>query len=214
MKVFIFGGHGKIALLLAQELVGKSVQVVSVIRNPEHEGDIIAVGAEPLVADLEQLDAAGIAALLTGADALVWSAGAGGGSPERTYAVDRDAAERSMDAAKIAGVARYVMVSYFGASTNHGVPEGDSFYAYAEAKAAADAYLRASELDWTILAPSALTNDNGSGNVDVHAIESGSVSRANVAFLAAAVLGDDATIGKTIRFNDGDEDVATALAGL
>ena len=36
---------------------------------------------------------------------------------------------------------RYVMVSYFGAGPDHGVPEGDSFFAYADAKTAADAAL-------------------------------------------------------------------------
>ena len=98
---------------------------------------------------------------------MVWSAGAGGGSPERTYAVDRDAAIRSMDAAAEAGVGRYVMVSYFGAGPDHGVPADNSFFAYAEAKAAADAYLRGTGLDWTILGPGALTDGPGNGLIDV-----------------------------------------------
>src|SRR5690554_304023 len=98
------------------------------------------------VVDVDVADAAAI----EGHDALVWSAGAGGGNPTRTYAVDRDAAIRSMDAAARAGVERYVMVSYIGSSPDHGVPENDSFFAYAEAKAAADDYLRRSDLAWTI----------------------------------------------------------------
>ena len=49
------------------------------------------------------------------------------------------------------------MVSYFGAGPDHGVPQDDPFFAYAEAKAAADAYLRASELAWTVLGPGRLT---------------------------------------------------------
>jgi hypothetical protein len=42
------------------------------------------------------------------------------GSPERTYAVDRDAAIRSIDAAVAAEARRYVMVSYFGAGPDQG----------------------------------------------------------------------------------------------
>ena len=67
--------------------------------------------------------------------------------------MDRDAAIRVIDATGQAGTRRFVMVSYFGAGPDHGVPEGDSFFPYADAKAAADAHLRASNLDWTVLGP-------------------------------------------------------------
>ena len=128
----------------------------------------------------------------------MWSAGAGGGSPERTYAVDRDAAIRSMDAAAQAGVGRYVMVSYFGAGPDHGVPADNGFFAYAEAKAAADAYLRGTGLDWTILGPGALTAGPGNGLIDVDPADTSGgtdTARANVALVAAAVLGLPARSG-------------------
>ena len=152
-----------------------------------------------------------LASRFEGHDAIVWSAGAGGGNPARTYAVDRDAAIRSMDAAASAGVDRFVMVSYFGARSDHGVPSGNSFFAYAEAKAAADDHLRASDLAWTVLAPSALTLGEPTGRIDATATESGSVSRADVAAVVAAALADDATIGRTIRFNSGDVPIAEAI---
>ncbi len=130
----------------------------------------------------------------------------------RTYAVDKDAAIRSIDAAIAAGVRRYVMVSYFGASLNHDVPAESPFFPYAEAKAAADAYLRASDLAWTIVAPSALTLEPATGRIDPDAPAAGSVSRADVAAVVAAVLADPSTIGKTIPFNAGDLTIAEALA--
>lgn len=116
-----------------------------------------------------------------------------------------------MDAAEQAGVRRYVMVSYFRASRDHGVDPENSFYAYAEAKAAADEHLRASGLDWTVLGPSTLTLEEPTGRIDTAAETSGSVSRANVARVIAATLADDGTIGRTIRFNDGDTPIAEAL---
>ena len=91
--------------------------------------------------------------------------GAGGGSPERTYAVDRDAAIRSMDAASAADVSRYVMLSYFGAGPDHGVPEANSFFTYADAKTAADTHLQESGLDSTVARPSRLTDDPSTGRI-------------------------------------------------
>lgn len=199
------------ALLAAPLLVAKGHEVTSIIRNPAHAEDVEATGARALVADVETLDVPGIAKVLSGADVVVWSAGAGGGSPERTYAVDRDAAERSMQAAQSLGIRRYVMVSYFGAGPDHGVPEDNSFYAYAQAKAAADARLRASDLDWTILMPSTLTLDEPSGRIDAGAGEAGQVSRANVAAVIAEVVDRPSTIRRDIPFNDGDTPIGDAL---
>lgn len=209
--VFI-GGHGKIALLLEPQLVDRGDTVTAVIRNPDQQSDVAATGAQAHVADITTLDVAQIADLIRGSDVVVWSAGAGDGVPERTKAIDRDAAIRSIDAAVEAGVRRYIMVSYFRAKTDHGVPPENSFFAYAEAKAAADTHLRASDLDWTIVAPSALTLDPPTGCIDAEATESGSVSRADVAAVIAAVMADPTTIGRTIRFNSGTVPIEEAIA--
>ncbi|WP_445153636.1 SDR family oxidoreductase [Arthrobacter sp. Hor0625] len=213
-KIAIIGGHGKVALELSGILSKDGAEVTSIIRNPDHRDDVASTGAAALVLDVEKATTAEIAAALTGHDAVVWSAGAGGGSPERTYAVDRDAAIRSMDAAGQAGVRRYVMVSYLGAGPDHGVPEDNSFHAYAEAKAAADAHLRASGLEWTILGPGALTEGPGNGLLDVNPSDTSdgtNTSRSNVALVAAAVLGMPETAGRTIEFRDGTLPLPAAL---
>jgi uncharacterized protein YbjT (DUF2867 family) len=210
-RILLIGGHGKVALLLEPLLVAAGHDVTAVIRNPAHETDVSATGAHPLVADVESSDTDRLVGLVSGHDVVVWSAGAGGGNPARTYAVDRDAAIRSIDAASAAGVPRYVMVSYFGAGEDHGVPADDPFFAYAEAKTAADAHLRASDLDWTVLAPSALTLDEPTGRIDVTASAPGSVSRADVAAVIAAAVAEPATSRRTITFNTGDVPIAEAL---
>jgi len=212
-RILIIGGHGKVALLLAPLLAAAGHTVSSVIRNPDHEADVAATGAQPVIADIETFDVDQLRNLVSGNDVVVWSAGAGGGNPARTKAVDQDAAIRSIDAAKAAGVTRYVMVSYFGAGSDHGIPADDPFHPYAEAKAAADAHLRASGLDWTIVAPSALTLDPPAGRVDLSATESASVSRADVAAVIAAAIDEPSTIRRTLRFNTGDVPIAEALHG-
>jgi uncharacterized protein YbjT (DUF2867 family) len=212
-RIAIIGGHGKVALHLSSLLADEGHSVTSFIRNPDHAGDVAETGATPSVLDVENATTAEIAGALKDHDAVVWSAGAGGGNPARTYAVDRDAAIRSMNAAGEAGVQRYIMVSYFGAGKDHGVPEDNGFFAYAEAKAAADEYLRGTGLAWTILGPGALTDKPGSGLIDVDPSPEGSreTSRSNTAGVAAAVLDLPETAGKTIEFCDGSLPIAAAL---
>jgi uncharacterized protein YbjT (DUF2867 family) len=220
-RIVIVGGHGKVALHLARTLTERSDadnQVTSVFRNPDQADDVSATGARPVVADIENLNTDALADLLAGHDAVVFSAGAGGGDPARTYAVDRDAAIRVIDAAGQAGVRRFVMVSYFSAGPDHGVSQDNSFFAYAEAKAAADAHLRASDLNWTVLGPGRLTMEPATGRITVgtdvsrEGSETRGVSREDVALVAAAVLNDDSTIHRTIDFNNGDLPIPEALS--
>ncbi|MFD6701000.1 MULTISPECIES: NAD(P)H-binding protein [unclassified Microbacterium] len=210
-RILVFGGHGKVALLLEPLLAARGDQVTAVIRDAGQIEDVRATGADPVVFDVESASREAMAALIAGHDAVVWSAGAGGGSAERTRAVDLDAAVRSMAAAADAGVDRYVMVSYFGSSPEHGIPASDSFFAYAEAKAAADEALRATGLEWTVLAPSRLTLEEPTGRIDATAEVSGSVSRADVAHVIAQALVEPATVRRTIRFNAGEVPVDEAL---
>ena len=203
MKVIVLGS-GVVGVTSAWYLAEAGHEVLGAIRNPEHADDITAAGATPVRADVENMTQDEIADLLEGTDVVLWSAGAGGGAARRTWAVDRDAAIRSMDAAAEAGSPHFVMVSYFGAGPDHGVPEDNSFFAYAESKAAADEHLRASTLGWTILGPSSLTDDPGTGSIEVgDDLESGSVPRDDVAAVAAAVIEAPASVGRTIQFNSG-----------
>jgi uncharacterized protein YbjT (DUF2867 family) len=105
------------------------------------------------------------------------------------------------------------MVSYLGARKDHGVPESNGFFAYAEAKAAADEYLRATGLAWTILGPGTLTDRPGTGLIDVDPSPEGTgeTSRSNTASVAAAVLDLPETAGRTIEFRDGTLPIAAAL---
>ncbi|MGO1256976.1 MAG: SDR family oxidoreductase [Microbacterium gubbeenense] len=210
-SVLIIGGHGKVALRLAPILTSRGDAVTSIIRNPEHTDDVSRTGATARVADVSSLDEESLVDLFRGHDAIVWSAGAGGGDPERTYAVDRDAAIRSMSAAATAGVSRYVMVSYIGSRRDHGVAQDDPFFAYAEAKSIADEHLRGTDLEWTILAPGPLTLQEPTGLISVADPGDGRVTRADVAAVAAATLADPSTIRRTIPFGNGETPIAEAI---
>ena len=210
----IIGGHGKVALLTMPLLRDAGHSVTGVTCNPEHGHDVEAVGGKPLVLDVETALEDDLVRAFEGKDAVVWSAGAGGGNPGRTYAVDRDAAIRSMEAAFRAGVRRYVMVSYLGAGPDHGIPQDAPFYAYAQAKAAADAHLRSSGLDWTILGPATLTFEKPTGTIDLAPLRDSvekRVSRGNVALTIRAALEMDETIGRTLEYVDGATDIREAF---
>lgn len=222
-RVVILGGHGKIALLAAPKLKDAGYAVESVIRSEAQSSDIEAAGASPVVLDLENADAEALKQAFSGAQAVVFSAGAGGGSPERTRSVDFEAAARTMDAAEAAGVKRYVMVSYAGAGVDvDRLDPEDAFYPYAQAKHDADAHLRQSGLDFTILGPGRLTLEPASGKIvlaDFDGTMSGHApsgdqavtSRENVAEVLTQVLSANSAIRQTVNFYDGDTPVPQAI---
>lgn len=202
------------ALLAAPLLVDAGHHVTSVIRNEEQVADIEETGATALVADVEHADQDAIAEIIRGSDAVIWSAGAGGGSPERTYAVDRDAAIRTIDAAVAEDVKRFIMVSYV-TSGRDDVPEDNPFHAYATAKAAADEHLRTSPLAWTILGPGELTMEDPSLNIEYgDHVMGGKTSRGNVAYVIFHAIARTDLAGATINFRDGRVAIEEAIDSL
>jgi nucleoside-diphosphate-sugar epimerase len=218
MRVVVAGGHGKIALHLEKLLADRGDSVAGLIRNPAQNDDLRAVGAEALVLDLENASVDQVAQQLVGADAVVFAAGAGPGSgiPRKTT-VDRDAAILLADAAEVAGVGRYLMISAMGADGDTaGSGSDEVFAAYLRAKAAADAALRArSGLDSTIVRPGLLTDEAGTGRVRVaKSTGRGSIPRADVAAVLVALLDAPATGGVTFELISGDTPIANAVSTL
>jgi uncharacterized protein YbjT (DUF2867 family) len=215
MRTVIAGGHGQIALRLERLLSGRGDSAVGLIRNAAQADDLRAVGAEPVVLDLESATVEQVAAVLEGADAAVFAAGAGAGSgAERKQTVDRDAAVLLADAAERAGVRRFLVVSSMGADAAAAGPD-PVFSAYLRAKGAADDAVRARKgLDWTILRPGALTNDGGTGRVHLAASTGrGSVPREDVAAVLVELLAVPGTAGQTLELIAGAEPVADAVRG-
>ncbi|HVX34116.1 MAG TPA: SDR family oxidoreductase [Solirubrobacterales bacterium] len=207
--VAIAGGHGKIAMLLGALLAGRGDGVRGLIRNPAQEGDLRAAGIEPVLCDLEGDD--DVAAAIRGSDAVVFAAGAGPGSGEaRKSTMDLGGAVKLIEAAKAAGISRYLMVSSMGAEDPPA--GGGAFGAYLRAKALADDALRASGLDYTIVRPGRLTDEPGTGLVAIAADTGrGEVPRADVAAVLLACLDTPATIGRTFDLISGTTPIPEAL---
>jgi uncharacterized protein YbjT (DUF2867 family) len=209
MDILVAGGHGQIALRLLKLLTEEGHTARGLIRKAEQAADLQAVGAIPVIGDLETDES--LAGYVKGADAVVFAAGAGPGSgPARKRTVDLGGAIKLADAAMETGVRRYVMVSSIGAQA----PEaGGSMQQYLQAKAEADAYVVASGLDCTIVRPGGLTDDPGTGLVRAtrELGQRGPIPRDDVAAVLAACLITPATIGVTFELFAGDTPIAEAL---
>jgi nucleoside-diphosphate-sugar epimerase len=214
MRVAIAGGHGKIALHLTRFLTERGDQVRSIIRNPDHGDDVRQEGAEPVVCDMETASEDEVAEAIDSTEAVVFAAGAGPGSgAERKMTVDYGAAAKLMNAAKAKGISRYVIVSSIGADPNK---EGDEvFEVYLRAKGMADAELQQSGLDYTIVRPVRLTDDEGTRRVEVgEQVERGEVPREDVAAVLAEVLHEPGTIGLTFAVASGEAAVDQAIRAI
>ena len=213
MDILVAGGHGQIALRLLKLLSDQGHTARGLIRKPEQAADLEALGAVPVLGDLE--NDRSLDAYVKGADAVVFAAGAGPGSGDaRKRTVDLGGAVKLVDAAKSTGVRRYVQISSIGADR----PEagGGSMRGYLLAKAEADDYLTATDLAWTVVRPGSLTNDPGTGRVKVSTAlgNRGPVPRDDVAAVIAASLTEDRTIGRIFELFTGDTPIPQALAEL
>lgn len=216
MRIVIAGGHGQIALHLERLLAARGDTPVGLIRRAgqQQEDELRAAGAEPVRCDLESATVEQVAAVLAGADAAVFAAGAGAGSgAERKDTVDRAGAVLFADAAERAGVRRFVLLSSMGADREPPAGTDPVFAAYLRAKGAADADLAArTSLDWTILRPGHLTDEPGIGRVLLaERTGAGGVPRADVAAVIAALLDVPATSGLTLELVAGDVAIDQAV---
>jgi uncharacterized protein YbjT (DUF2867 family) len=214
MDVVVAGGHGQVALRLLKLLSERGHRARGIIRNPDHAADLDRVGAEPIVFDLED-EEADLAAAIDGADAVVFAAGAGPGSgPERKRTVDAGAAVRLIEACQADGIDRYVMVSAMGVSQAD--TWSDEMRPYYQAKLDADIALQASGLSYTIVRPGSLTDDPGTGMVEIaeRLERGGGIPRDDVAAVLMEVLDTPATARLAFDLLAGETPVEDAVQSM
>ncbi|KAF2485598.1 hypothetical protein BDY17DRAFT_322429 [Neohortaea acidophila] len=233
-NILLFGGSGKVARHITRQLASAGYTVHSIIRKAEQSASIEALGGKPVVQSIEDSSVDDMAKLMKASNtqAVIWSAGAGAGNPDRTRAVDRDGAIRSMDAAAKAGVKRYIMVSAIDVRDREArpVPEwyddsdkerSDRVWKaigpYMDAKLAADRSLVAENgrrgLEWTIVRPTTLSEDAGVGKIEAGKVRTTEkISREDVAAVVAECLKRDGTKGMAIDCVGGSTPIADAIA--
>lgn len=212
-KVAVVGGHGQVARHLLVDLRRSEHQPVALVRREEYRQDLEGRGAEVRLLDVERQDADAFAAAFEGCDAVVFSAGGGpDGDVGRKRTVDLEGSLKSIQGARSAGIRRFVQVSAIGVDDPVPADTAEVWRAYVEAKRDADAALRESGLDWTILRPGRLTDDPATGRVRLgDRVERGDVTRADVAAVIAAVLTDARTHGRQWDLVGGGDEVPAAI---
>lgn len=214
MNILVVGANGQIGRHLVSKIQStKEHTAIAMVRKEEQMAQFESQGAKTALVDLEgSVD--DIARAAKGADAIVFTAGSGGHTgADKTMMVDLDGAIKTMEAAKQAGVKRFVIVSAIG--VHHREKWMGSVPYYSAAKHYADVWLRESGLDYTIIRPGGLTNDEGTGKVQVaFDLERGSIPREDVATTILASLEDDHTIGKEFDMIGGDTPIKDALSRL
>jgi uncharacterized protein YbjT (DUF2867 family) len=193
MNILVAGATGKTGLRLTQNLLANGHHPIALVRDSSDTSDL-PNGTETRHGDLTDLQPG----VCDGCDVVVYAAGSGSGTgPEMTDEVDRDGAKRLVDLAKDTGVKRFVMLSTVGA----GDPDPDSKMGhYLTAKHEADEHLKASGLDFAILRPVALTDEDGSRNIvfgDAVDVQ-GEAARGDVAYVLAQAVDDPEWRGKTL----------------
>lgn len=210
MTVAVIGANGGIGRRLLPLLDEAGHDPIGVVRAEDQFEQIREGGAEPRLGDLE----GEFAPALEGADALVFTAGSGGSTGwDKTIMVDLWGAKRAVDACEDLGIDRFVMISSRGAAD----PESSQkpLRPYSVAKHFADVYLQASSLDETILRPTRLTDEKGTGQVTAYfggaPDEGPDIPRSDVARVVVEVLKNDPTVGRAITLFGGDTPIEEAL---
>ncbi|MFC5591184.1 SDR family oxidoreductase [Sporosarcina soli] len=215
MKVLVIGANGQIGQQVVHLLQESDEYTVrAMVRNEAQATVLQDSGVEAVIANLEgSIDE--IATAMQGCDAVIFSAGSGGHTgPDKTLLVDLDGAVKSMEAAEKIGVHRYVMVSAIQAH-NRESWANSPIKPYMVAKHFADKALMASNLNYTIVRPGALTNDAGTGHISASEnLQRDSIPREDVAHTLIAVLNEENTYRRSFDLVAGDTAISDALKNL
>ncbi len=216
MKVLVAGAHGNTARRLVRLLADGGHEVRGMVRKEEQLSDVESDGAEPVLCDLEneEIDG-GVGRAVAGCEAIIFAAGAGPGSGDaRKETMDYGGAVKLVEAAEQHEISRYLILSTMGTDDPESRPE--AMRPYLLAKARADEHLEASSLDYTIIRPGRLTDEEGTGTID--AAESlgryDEIPREDVAAVFAAALEAPNTFRKRIDVLSGDTPIQEAIAGI
>lgn len=217
MKVLVVGANGQVGKhLVSQIQKTDELEAKAMIRKQEQASYFKELGAETVIADLEKDDIDAIAEAAAGVDAIVFTAGSGPKTgSDKTMLIDLDGAVKTIEAAKKAGIKRYVMISSFDTTREAIQAAPSSFSPYVAAKHYADVWLRDTDLDYTIIHPGLLTNDPATGQITAaEKVERGEIPREDVASVILAALKEDSTIGKEFQVVGGSVPVDQAVQSL
>lgn len=214
MRVFLIGAAGGVGRRLAKRLSELGFEVSGMVRKPTQSDVVAQTGATAVQGDLIRDSVEELADKFAGHDAIVFSAGAHGTGMDQTTLIDGEGLEKSVDAAIAADVNRFVLVSVFPEAGRESEPK-ESFEHYMKVKKQSDVYLTRTNLDWLIVRPGTLSDEQGDGRVSAGvALEYGVVRRDNVASFIVAALRSSGLSRLIVELTDGSTPVEDAVSAL
>lgn len=213
MKVIVIGATGRVGRLVCSDLVDSGHEVVASSRGAgaippsEHVEGLVLDLHSPLSAIVRVFEA-------TGADAVIFTAGSRG---EDIMQVDALGAIKTIEAAKKAGIERYIMLgAMYAADMTRWEEPGPKMAIralpdYYVAKFVADDHLLHSGLDYTIIEPGSLVDEEGTGKIQVGPTRPGQIPIPDVAGALAACVDLPGTVGRVYDMVGGPTPIGQAL---
>ena len=213
MKILIIGANGQIGEKLTHKFKASSHNPLAMVREEAQKKQFEDAGVEAVLGDLEgDFEHA----FTDHVDAVVFAAGSGAGTDaDKTHLIDRLGAKKAIDFAIKNRVSRFIMVSALGVE-KQASEWSDEMRTYYEAKADADNHLMQSNLDWTVLMPGELSDENGTNNVTlaVDIKETGSIPRVDVATVIEKIIDKENTYQKILGLVSGKTPIDNAVEAI
>lgn len=210
VRIFIAGATGRVGTLLTKDLLDDGHEIIAGARHPERVEKNDHVTSVKF--DLHE-GVAEMAEAIKGADVIYFAAGSGA---KDLLQVDAFGAVKLMQAAEKDGIKRFVMLSALFSlePTKWRTVKGlDGLTDYNIAKFFADNYLiHDTDLDYTILQPTVMTDKPGTGKITIDEGKFGYNPAEDVARTLANILKYRNTTRKIIKMREGDTLIDDALS--
>ena len=211
MKIFVVG-TGRVAKCVIDKLTAKGHTIVCGSRHPESIAE--TEHCKPVLFDLHA-EKSELVETVKGFDAVYFLAGSRGKDLLQT---DAFGAVKLMQACEIVGIKRFIMLSSIFALEPEKWAQEKSLQNitnYNIAKFFADNYLvSCTDLDYTIVQPSVLKEEDGTGMIELDPKHDGSNPIPDVAEVLVSVLERENTFKKVIKMRSGETPINSALAKI
>ncbi|MFV0543618.1 MAG: SDR family oxidoreductase [Marinicella pacifica] len=206
-NVLVAGANGTTGRQIIDLLKNSSnYQPIAMIRKQDQVDYFQQQDVSMVLADLED----DLSQAVKDTHNVIFAAGSKG---KNLIGVDQEGAKKLIDAAQEAGVDKFVMLSPLGAD-NPAI--SDELEDYLRAKQSADDHLRVSQLDYSIIRPGALTNNEGTGRIELsqHLNKRGEIPRADVAKTLVTALDKNVLPQQIVEILSGDVAIEEAVKSI
>lgn len=208
-RTLIIGASGQIGKQVTQTMLDGGHIITALVRDKSKlsdvNGDTMNIVEGDLTEDFEHA--------FEDCSTVIFAAGSGGSTgADKTLMIDLWAACKAADYAKNHNVEHFIMVSSIGADAPSSGPE--SMQPYLVAKHMADEHLISTGLNYTILRPGSLTNDDAKGKFTSERPsdkDKAVITRADVANALVYLAGDTRQDSRIIELFNGEQSLTEAL---